>query len=104
MTSTSFNSTAPDDDARLEKTRQHFAWQEYVSRRSDLSPATRLAAWALALRRNAKTGRSDPSYADMAEGMGGVSERTAMRAVRVLERTGLIALVRDHGRRTSSPS
>ena len=38
MTSTSFNSTALDDAARLEKTRQHFAWQEIVSKRRDLSP------------------------------------------------------------------
>ena len=98
MTTTSSYSTAPDA-ARREQARQHFAWQENVSKRRDLSATVRLAAWALALRRNAKSGRCDPSYADLADHMGNVSTRTAIRAVRALERAGLVALVRDHGRR-----
>ena len=98
MARTAFSSVTPDDAARLEKTREHFAWQENVSKRRDLSATVRLAAWALALRRNAKSGRCDPSYADIAEHMGGVSERTAIRALTALERAGLIVIGRHVGR------
>jgi hypothetical protein len=92
------SSTTPDDAARREKTRQHFAWQEHVAERADLSPTVRLAAWALALYRNVDSARCDASYIGIAERMGGVSERTAIRAVAALERGGLIAIVRGGGR------
>ncbi len=91
MTTTSSYSTAPDA-ARREKARQHFAWQERVAERADLSLAARLAAWALARRRNVLSGRCDPSYADIAEGMGAASVRTAIRALAALERAGLIVI------------
>jgi hypothetical protein len=80
------------------KTRAHFAWQEVVAARRDLSLTVRLAAWVLALHRNVKSGRCDLSYAGLAEGMGGVSERTAIRSVAVLERDRLITIIRGGGR------
>ena len=84
--------------ARREKTRAHFAWQQSAAERADLSPTVRLAAWALARRRNVLSGRCDPSYAGIAKGMGGVSERTAIRALAALERAGLIVVDRRVGR------
>ena len=79
----SSTSSTPDDAARREKTRQHFTWQQRVAERTDLSPTVRLAAWALARRRNVMSGRCDPSYADIAKGMGHMTERSAMRAALV---------------------
>jgi hypothetical protein len=96
-TTTTTSSTVPDA-ARRERARQHFAWQKSVAERSDLSPIVRLAAWALARRRNVLSGRRDPSYADIAKGMGGMSERSAIRAVAALERAGLIVINRRVGR------
>jgi hypothetical protein len=91
--------TAPDADAaRREKARAHFAWQQGVAERSDLSPTVRLAAWALARRRNVLSGRCDPSYADIAKGMGAASPRSAIRAVAALERAGLVVVDRRVGR------
>jgi len=94
----SSTSSTPDDAARREKTRQHFTWQQRVAERTDLSPTVRLAAWALARRRNVMSGRCDPSYADIAKGMGHMTERSAMRAVAALERAGLIIIERRVGR------
>jgi DNA-binding transcriptional ArsR family regulator len=94
---TTTTNTDPDA-ARREKTRQHFAWQQCVAERSDLSPTARLAAWALARRRNVLSGRCDPSYANIARGMGGMSERSAVRALAALERAGLIVVDRRVGR------
>jgi helix-turn-helix protein len=93
-----FTTTAPDDDARREKARQHFAWQDQVAERSDLSPVVRLCAWALARRRNILSGHCSLSYAGLAKRMGGLSERSAIRAVRTLERAGLIVVDRRVGR------
>jgi hypothetical protein len=80
------------------KTRAHFAWQEIVAARRDLSLTVRLAAWVLALHRNVKSSRCDLSYAGLAQGMGGVSERTAIRVAAVLEDAGLITIIRGGGR------
>jgi hypothetical protein len=93
-----FTTTAPDDDARRERARQHFAWQDQVAERSDLSPVVRLCAWALARRRNVLSGHCSLSYAGLAKRMGGLSERSAIRAIRTLERAGLIVVDRRVGR------
>jgi hypothetical protein len=44
------------------------------------------------------SGRCDPSYADIAKSMGGMTERSAMRALAALERAGLIIIERRVGR------
>jgi hypothetical protein len=93
-----FSTTTADDDARREKARQHFAWQDQVAERSDLSPIVRLAAWALARRRNVMSGHCSLSYPGLAKRMGSVSERSAIRAIHILERAGLIIVDRRVGR------
>ena len=76
--------------------RDHFLWQERVLA-SDLSPAVVKVAIRLALFRNIKSGRCDPSYAALAEGAH-VSERTAIRAIGKLERDGWLTIDRGNGR------
>jgi hypothetical protein len=79
-----------------EKIRAHFAWQETVAARKQLSKTSRLAAWVLALHRNIESDRCDVSYTGIAQGMG-ASERTAIRAVAELEAAGLITIERGGG-------
>ena len=93
-----FTTTAPDDDARREKARQHFAWQDQVAERIDLSPVVQLCAWALARRRNVLSGHCSLSYVGLAKRMGSVSERSDIRAIHILERAGLIIVDRRVGR------
>jgi hypothetical protein len=98
MTIQSAATARADDDARREKARQHFAWQDQVAERSELSPVVRLCAWALARRRNVLSGHCSLSYAGLAKRMGNVAERTAIRAIHSLERAGLIIVDRRVGR------
>jgi hypothetical protein len=73
------------------KQRAHFAWQEMVAARTDISPHFKVIAWALALFRNAENGQCDPSYLGLAR-KAGASESTAKRAIAAFERMGLIAV------------
>jgi hypothetical protein len=82
---------------RQQDAREHFAWQEHVAARTDIKPAAKIVLLRLALYRNVKTGRCDPSYVGLATGAG-VSERTAMRAIAEAKRKGLIAIERGNGR------
>jgi hypothetical protein len=74
--------------------RPHFEWQERVAARTDLSPAYKVVLWRLALHRNPKSGRCDPSYSTLAEECA-VSERTAKRAIAKGEQVGIIAVARS---------
>ena len=80
-------------DPRKTKQRAHFAWQEMMNARTDISPIYKTIAWALALHRNVENGRCDPSYLGLAK-TAGASERTANRAITEFERLGLIAVER----------
>jgi hypothetical protein len=75
------------------KQRAHFAWQEMVVARTDISPLHKMIAWALALHHNINNGQCDPSFARLAE-TAGASERTANRAIAELERLELIGVER----------
>ncbi len=78
------------------KAREHFLWQERVLA-SGLSPAIKNVACRLALYRNVKTGRCNPSYSAVAEGVG-ITRRGTIRAIATLEREGWITVERGgHG-------
>jgi hypothetical protein len=85
-----------DQQARRAKHRSHFAWQEHVAARADLTPAEKLIALRLALYRNVESGRCDPSLAGLANSAG-VNVRTARRAIAKLEQLGLIVVERTPG-------
>jgi hypothetical protein len=89
------------DPQVTKRTREHFAWQEHVAARRDLSSVFRLVAWALALFRSVETGRCDPSYGGLAK-RAGVSEITAKRAIAELESLKLIAVKRTAGGSSAS--
>ena len=84
-----------------QETRAHFGWQEHVAARADLTPVYKIVAWALALFRNIKTGRCDPSCGGLAK-RAGVSERTVKRAITEFERLGLLAVDRSSGGASSN--
>jgi hypothetical protein len=86
------------EQAALSKRREHFAWQEHVAARTDLTPAIKVVLLRLALHHNVKSDRCDPSYGTLAAGAG-VSERTAIRAIAEAESKGLIAVTRTTGGR-----
>jgi DNA-binding transcriptional regulator YhcF (GntR family) len=83
-------------DPRKTKQRAHFAWQEMVAARTDISPLHKIIAWALALHRNMNSDRCDPSYRGLAKAAG-ASESSAKRAIAEFERLGLIAVERTPG-------
>jgi hypothetical protein len=98
--------TSQSDQAELSSARsnhagrQHFLWQEHIAA-SGLRPAVKLVAWRVALFRNVKNGRCDPSYAAIASGTG-VSKRSAIRAIATLEKAGWLIVDRGNGRGKSN--
>jgi hypothetical protein len=81
----------------LAKHRAHYAWQEMVVACADLSPTHKVVLWRLALYRNIKTGRCDPSRIGLATGAG-VTESTVKRAIIRAEQLGLLSVDRVCGR------
>jgi hypothetical protein len=77
--------------ARREKARSHFAWQEHVAARKDLSAGVKVVALRLALFCNVQSGRCDPSIAGLGDGSN-LSRSTVKRAIKRLEALNLIVV------------
>jgi hypothetical protein len=68
-----------------------------ISARPDLNAAEKIALIRLAYHVNFKTGRCDPAAATLAKELG-THERRMRRTLAALERAGLLAIDRTHGR------
>lgn len=72
------------------------AWMRAILAAHGLPPLVRLVAVRLALHLHVNSGRCEPGYAIMASELG-ISERSVIRMVAMLERTGWLTVTRGQG-------